>query len=747
MVVRLMNENVGIDNTFEEFKEDEIDQFLSEEDYDALNILDDFPDLKKRNKILMDAILITIFSALAFTLGMIYLSDYITSGTDGGYYELLTGSFIVEGKLYYQSPIIVFLFTSLFTLISGGNLTFGVTFSASLFFAAGVVTNYFAARMTWNRKVATFTLPFSALSVILFRMSTDFMKNLLAMVFIPIALASFSRYHLKREWKYFGLSIGFAALTMGTHLYTALALSVCLVSYYVIYHIITSLEEKRVDWKKLLFSSLLLLAIAAGMGLIWVFNEYAVPVMDTYWGYSSNTLPSASGDGYTTAEESWILPLGAIFNGLPVFETVLLIFGFVFAVGSLAGKASKKERNGIILLFAMLLPIWFLGISVDVDGWLQRMSQDLACFLILASAFSISYFVKGLEKLAEWIENTSPKIKISKMRPKISFTVIVIGLLVVPMIFPNIAVGSTLKPILSPDEVQDLQDMQGQLPVDDCLLYGEHGLEYWATHFTGYECKKLSENYREPEDLYGLVNVSSPVSYLLTRTDNPNIPIVEEGILPYIGDNFILVTPLNGSVHANPMIISCITTPTHTTFRINYRISSYETKQMFSDHDLNSFALPGGNIEWNFTLPTNLPLIPYLLEIEAEYNIAPGQDDVEKIEVIFYPSEPFFNTVYVGEIFAVVEANPSYVPSPMPLPPAPPAPPEDGPGEKSSGFNVLTFIMMIRFPFLTNYLHYYFVIPLTVLYWSLLLFGAYRIPRLIYNQSKKYQENRDEKSD
>ena len=99
------------------------------------------------------------------------------------------------------------------------------------------------------------------------------MKNLLAMVFVPIALASFSRYHLKKEWKYFGLSIGFAALTMGSHLYTSLALSVCLVGYFVIYHIITSLEEKRVDWKKLLFSSLLLLAIAAGMGLIWVFNE------------------------------------------------------------------------------------------------------------------------------------------------------------------------------------------------------------------------------------------------------------------------------------------------------------------------------------------------------------------------------------------------------------------------------------------------------------------------------------------
>ena len=133
-------------------------------------------------------------------------------------------------------------------------------------------------------------------------------------------------------------------------------------------------------------------------------------------------------------------------------------------------NASKKERNGIILLFAMLLPIWLLGISIDVDGWLQRMGMDLASFLILVSAFTMSYLVMGLEKVAEWIENRFTKIKISKMKPKISFTVIVIGLLIVPLVIPNIAMGRTLQPILSPEEVHDLQEMQGKLPVDDCLI-------------------------------------------------------------------------------------------------------------------------------------------------------------------------------------------------------------------------------------------------------------------------------------
>ena len=415
-----------------------------------------------------------------------------------------------------------------------------------------------------------------------------------------------------------------------------------------------------------------------------------------------------------------------------------MIFALVFAIGSLAGNASKKERNGIILLFAMLLPIWLLGISIDVDGWLQRMGMDLASFLILVSAFTMSYLVMGLEKVAEWIENRFTKIKISKMKPKISFTVIVIGLLIVPLVIPNIAMGRTLQPILSPEEVHDLQEMQGKLPVDDCLLHGRHGLEYWVTHFARYECKKISVNNDHPEELFDLINVSSPTSYLITKIGDPNIPIVEEGIAPFVGDNIILGNPMNDSVQPNPTIISCITLPAHTTFLVRYIISNYQTKETYSENNLTPYLLPSGNTEWNFTLPTNLPLTTYQLIILAHYHIAPMQDGIEKITVIFHPTEPLFKTIYMGEIFAVVDANSGYVPSPIPIPKPPEEEGNEPVGvEESPSVNFLTFILLIRFPFLTNYLHYYFVIPLTLVYWSLLIFGTYRIVRLIGNKGKK----------
>jgi len=100
--------------------------------------------------------------------------------------------------------------------------------------------------------------------------------------------------------------------------------------------------------------------------------------------------------------------------------------------------------------------------------------------------------------------------------------------------------------------------------------------------------------------------------------------------------------------------------------------------------------------------------------------------------VIFHQTEPLFKTIYIGKIFAVIDTNPGYISSPIPVP-QPPLPPEEI-GDKPSGFNVLTFVMMIRFPFLTNYLHYYFVIPLTVIYWTLLLFGTYRLIRFVNNK-------------
>ena len=608
-------------------------------DIENLNILNDFPEMKNRSLISLEIILLVSFSVLAFILGMIYLNDYITPGMDGGYYELLTSYFLTNGKLYYQSPILLFLFTAFFTIISGGDTTFGVTFTASLLFAAGVVTNYFAAKITWNRKVAFFTLPFSALSSILFSMSTNFMKNLLAMVFIPIALASFSRFHLKREWKYFGLSIGFAALTMGSHLYTALALSVCLVGYFVIYHIITSLEEKKIDWKNLMFSVILLLSIALGMGIVWVINEYAVPVLDTYWGYSSNILPSVDNDNYTPSDTSGIYSLTAIFQFLPRFETILMILFAIFMIGNLAGKASKKERQGIILLIAMLVPLWLLAISVDIDGWIQRFSQDLASFLILSSAFTVSNIVVLIEKVAHYIVDSRFKIKISKLKPKISFSLVIIGLLVVPLIFQNISTGKTLSPIITSNEVEDLQTIEGQLP-EDSLLYGKHGLEYWASFYTGYECRKISESYQQPSEMFELLNSSDYKSYLLWYKADRNIMYIE-----------------------------------------NTTASTYTTDYMFS-------------------------------------------------------------SVFTGNIFVILSANPNYsspteaiedLQQPPPVDDNGPQRPDDG----KTNYNVLTFPLMIQFSFLSSYLHCYFVIPLTVIYWTLLIFGSYRLVRLAYNQIKK----------
>ncbi|NHJ85716.1 MAG: hypothetical protein FK734_09660 [Asgard group archaeon] len=712
---------------------------------DDLSVLSDFPELKKRNKILLEILPVALFSILSFTLGMIFLNDYIAPGTDGGYYELQTATLINEGKLYYKSPVLIFLITALFSLISGST-TFGVTFSASLFFAAAVVTNYFAAKITWNKKVAFLTLPFSALSVLLLRMSTDFMKNLLAMVFVPIALASFNRYHLKREWKYFVLSIVFSFLTMGTHLMTSLALSVSLVCYFVVYHLFTTIEEKKFNWKTILFSAILLLSIAASMGLMWIFNEYAIPIKETNWDYSSNTLPDGS-SSYVPSDDGSMTPLGSLFRELPKFESFLLIFFLIFTIGTLAITKSKKERNGMILLFNMFVPLWLLGVSLDVDGWLQRMAQDMASFLILASAFSFSYLILGLEKFVQWLEKRSKKFSLGKFKPQLSFVIILSLILIIPLIFNSVAMGKSLKPILTEDEVRDLKNIKGQLPTNDSLLYGEHGLEYWASLFTGYECQKLNFGENQLEDLYDLLNVSSPPSYLLLYKARTTIPIVEEGTGPYTADTFTLYNPINGSIQTHPVVVKCITPPGSTVSMMHYKLKDYKTKVMISDHELNSYAIGGGYTEWNFTLPSNIPNVTYSLELESNYYIVPGNPLVERLLIIYHHSEPAFNTVYIGKIYAIVEHNPSYVFTPIPVSyydisepinqypdinaPAPPLT-EAKPAEK-----ILTFILLIRFPFLSDYLHYYIVIPLAVVYWSLLLFGSYRVVRLIINQIKK----------
>jgi len=217
------------------------------------------------------------------------------------------------------------------------------------------------------------------------------------------------------------------------------------------------------------------------------------------------------------------------------------------------------------------------------------------------------------------------------------------------------------------------------------------------------------------------------------------IPIVQaqEGTGSYEANTFTLNTPLNDSVQSNPMIVSCETPPASTTFQIHYYLYDYMTKGLLSDQNLNTFTLASGATEWNFTLPTDLPQLTFLLEIEAQSNAGPGQTIVEKLQVVFHATEPAFKTIYLGNVFAVVENNPNYAPhSPPPsysLAEEPPIPGE----EDGKGFIVLTFPLLIRFPFLTNYLHYFFVIPLTIVYWTLIIFGTFRLLRLAIKTIEK----------
>jgi len=65
--------------------------------------------------------------------------------------------------------------------------------------------------------------------------------------------------------------------------------------------------------------------------------------------------------------------------------------------------------------------------------------------------------------------------------------------------------GKTLEPIVKPDGVEDLQNLKGQLQSDDSLLYAEHGLEYWVSHLSKYQCQKISSDVHGIDDLYELL--------------------------------------------------------------------------------------------------------------------------------------------------------------------------------------------------------------------------------------------------
>lgn len=728
-------EKESIDNV--EIRDDE----SISEPIEEMTFLKDFPKMKKRNAIILEVVLVTFFTLLSFGLAMSFLSGDMAAGMDGGYYELQVKTLIEEGQLYFESPFLSYLVMALFALISG-NVTFGVYFSASLFLAAAVVSCYFAARIIWNRKVAILTLPFAALSTILLRTSTDLIKNLLALVFIPLAIAYFNQFHVKRTWKSLVLSLLFSGLTISSHLMTTLTLTVCFVGYFTIYTIITIIADRKFDWKKHFSSIGILVASAVVMLLFWVITEYAMPVKETYWDYSSNEIPDGS-SSYLPSDEGFILPIRAFFYQFLIFENIIAIVWLVISIVLIAFTKSVKERNGVIMLYSMLFSVLLLGISVDVNSWLFRMQLDAAPFLILCGAFTCSFLVLGLERFVKWIDKKAKKINLQKIRPKITVPILIMLILISPMIFSYIRVGNSFNPIINSEEANDLINMKGQLPQNDSFIIAKHGLEYWTAYYSGYQVEKLDVPPNALGDLYNLLNNSSPKAYYINYLHNPFIPMVMYDGNPYTGESFVFNNPLNGSVQMNPVIISFLTAPNSSVVDIGFRLFRFTTGELLVENHLANYTLISGESEWNYTLPIIPENEAYILDFRIISITFPFPPKIEFVRNMFSISEMPFRAVYIGNIFGVVEVNPNFNSSMflinnqiMEEPPDPPPPPT---GELR--FNILTFMLKLQIPVLTGYFHYYLVIPITIVYWTLLLTGSSYLIKFAYHFIKKRKKD------
>ena len=214
-------------------------------------------------------------------------------------------------------------------------------------------------------------------------------------------------------------------------------------------------EERKFDWKKHLSSVGILAASAVVMMIFWVITEYAMPVKETYWDYSSNEIPDGS-SSYLPSDEGFLLPIKHFFNQFTIFEIIVVIVWLVLSTILLAFTKSVKERNSVITLFSMLFSVLLLGISVDVNGWLMRMQIDTAPFLILCGAFTCSFFVLGIEHFVKWIDKMAKKINLQKVRLKITVPILIMFILISPMISSYIKAAGFVMPVHRREQGQGL---------------------------------------------------------------------------------------------------------------------------------------------------------------------------------------------------------------------------------------------------------------------------------------------------
>lgn len=402
----------------------------------------------KNERVILSLILILGFGFYLYILtrhSLIY-------GIDGPYYLIQVRNLLESGHLKYGDPPLAFLIFTFFTLLSGGDITFGIRIGVALFSVLSAVPLYF-----WIKKVAHSKLSgYVAMLACIFssphiRLMNDLLKNTVGALFLLCFV-----YYLhslvteKGSKRNLLTAVAFLMLTGATHILDFGVALLFLILYPIVALLIRVNQKNMVKNVGVLLLIILFFAASAFLAFPSLFSDF-------YKGLAFlQDLFSETGEGPPT--RFLFNPMGGAFI-LPV-----LLIGIVLSVQE--WRLGRKEATlalATVTIVGVLLSLPFIPAE-----WLWR-------FLLMefvSIAFVIGY-------------------SFSKMETKIAISILLL-LCLFPMILQAVAMSGTLRPTIGEADYHEIESME-ECILPNSVVVGDLRYGYWVQYVTRTDiAKRLS---------------------------------------------------------------------------------------------------------------------------------------------------------------------------------------------------------------------------------------------------------------
>jgi hypothetical protein len=384
---------------------------------------------------------------LIFVIGFAFYLWILTRhsliyGIDGPYYLIQVESLLEAGRLAYGDPPLAFLLFTFFTILFGGDITFGVRVGVALFSALSAVPLYFLVKRIAHMKIAGYaamlTSIFSAPHI---RMMNDLLKNAVGACFLL-----FFVYYLhelvfgEQTRRNLLLASLFLVLTGASHI---LDFGVALLFLGLYLSVAVLLDVNR----RLAVRNLGTMVLVVGVFVITAFAAFPSLFTDFFKGlYFLQDL-------FTALEET-THPILFLFDprGGALIMPILAV-GLVLAVYE--WRASNKEAAlALVIVTAIGLGLSFPLIPSE---WLWR-------FLLME--FIPIAFILGYS--------------VSKMERKIAVTIFLL-IAIFPAVIQGVEASKWMGPTINEKGYDELRAMKIVLPSDSVVVV-EPRLMYWVEY-------------------------------------------------------------------------------------------------------------------------------------------------------------------------------------------------------------------------------------------------------------------------